>query len=186
LEPEDDSCPDFLRKPLAECYRGSCRRDLLDHLIALHERHLNGCSASTFPTTKKIARILDSGGKRRLAGFRARHPAASLLMHDQAVCIIATIGLHDPSPRSENQTLFAILYICAASARGPFSQDSGLFPAHWPSAFHARNTNRMASSIRIRFWRGTGELQQNTGGAGSCYVTDFKVARSFGEPQVYG
>ena len=41
---EHESCPDLLRKSLAECvaerWVESCRRDLLDHIIALNERHL--------------------------------------------------------------------------------------------------------------------------------------------------
>ena len=41
---EHESCPDLLRKSLAECvaerWVESCRRDLLGHIIAMNERHL--------------------------------------------------------------------------------------------------------------------------------------------------
>jgi hypothetical protein len=46
----------------------SCRRDLLDHVIALNEHHLKRCFLNTSVTTTKIARIWDSGKKRQAAG----------------------------------------------------------------------------------------------------------------------
>ena len=42
--PENTSSPDCVRKPwqngVAERWVGSCRRDLLDYIIAINERHL--------------------------------------------------------------------------------------------------------------------------------------------------
>jgi hypothetical protein len=140
---------------------------------------------STSPTTMRTGHILGSGRKRRLAGFGARHPAASLLIHDSAVCIIATIGLHDPEPQvGKNQTLDAILYICAACARVPSARtraraSKGLpgAPGHLPSTL----VTRIAWLLRS----GSGFGEQHRTGQRCCHYNR-SLARPDGTPGANG
>ena len=85
---------------IAERWVGSCRQDLLDHVIALNERHLKRFSVSTFPTTTKIARILDSGRKHQAAEFTPYLPVGYGHSRDWEGCTIVTIGLPDLIPTS--------------------------------------------------------------------------------------
>jgi hypothetical protein len=55
----------------------------------------NACSTSTFPTTTKIARILESGRKRRAADRTPYLPVVYHHSRDWAGCTIVMIGLLD-------------------------------------------------------------------------------------------
>jgi putative transposase len=54
---------------IAERWVGSCRRDLLDHIVALNERHLKRLLASMFVTIMRTERISDLRRRHLTAGF---------------------------------------------------------------------------------------------------------------------
>jgi putative transposase len=60
---------------VAERWVGSCRRDLLDHIIAVNERHLNKLLSDYVPITMMTERILGYARKRLVAEPDLQQPA---------------------------------------------------------------------------------------------------------------
>jgi len=97
---EHESCPDLLRKALAEWCGGalveSCRRDLLDHIIALNERHLKRLLADYVGYYHDDRTHLGLGKgtpDRRIRSV----PAGRILSYERlGGSIIVTIGRPDP------------------------------------------------------------------------------------------
>jgi transposase InsO family protein len=86
-----------LRSPwqngVAEGWIGSCRRDLLDHIIAFDERHLKRWLSEYFRYYHEDRTHL---GLRKGTPNNRPRSMASGRMRDWAGCIIVTIGLPDP------------------------------------------------------------------------------------------
>jgi hypothetical protein len=55
---------------VAEHWVGSCRRDLLEHVIILNERHLKRLMSRTYSTTMRTGHILDSRRTRQQVGLQ--------------------------------------------------------------------------------------------------------------------
>ena len=83
---------------VAERWVGSCRRELLDHVIALNERHLKRLLSEAFPTITKTARTLHWARKRRGAELAAFSRAGCFPILDWAGCI--TVMIRRPSPKT--------------------------------------------------------------------------------------
>src|ERR1039457_2435606 len=81
---------------VAERWVESCRRDRLDHIIGLNERHLKRLLSEYIRYTTTTARISGWGRERRTVEVVPEPLVASCLMTDSAGCIIVTIGLPDP------------------------------------------------------------------------------------------
>jgi hypothetical protein len=103
---------------IAERWVGSCRRELLDHIIAVDERYLKRCSLNTSATTMTTARILGSGRKRRTVEPLPERLVACYLMSDSAGCIIVTIGRPDPKRMVLKPQLELHPYIYAGRSPG--------------------------------------------------------------------
>ena len=68
LKPKRTSIASPWQNGIAERWVGSCRRELLDHVIPLNERHLLGWSGNTLPTLSKPAFTTRSTKTPRSAG----------------------------------------------------------------------------------------------------------------------
>jgi len=77
----------------AERWVGSCRRELLDNVIALNERHLKRLLSTIFPTITRIEPISDSARRRPPAELQIFLAAASLRSHDSEACTTVTTAL---------------------------------------------------------------------------------------------
>jgi len=112
--PEDEH---LLRKSwqngVAERWVESCRRDLLDHIIAVNERHLKRLLSDYVATTTRTARLSDSGRDRRTVELVPEPQAASCLRSDSAGCIIVTSGLPDPDQLFTRLNNIYTLHACA-------------------------------------------------------------------------
>jgi hypothetical protein len=71
-----------------------------DHIIAINERQLSGCSARMFPTITKTVPILDWGREHRAAELPPSPPVAYALILDSEGCTIVTFGRPDPDARA--------------------------------------------------------------------------------------
>jgi transposase InsO family protein len=93
IEPKRTSFRSPWQNGVAERFVGNCRRDLLDHVIVLNERHLKRLMTSTFATTMTIGRTSVLRSK-RLPDERPqgapRRVAASCRSRDSAASITAT------------------------------------------------------------------------------------------------
>ena len=143
---------------VAERWVQSCRRDLLDHVIALNEAHLRRLVSIMSVTTTTTERILDSRRERLAAGFALHLWVASFPMNDSEGCIIVTSGLPDPIWLSRPS-----LYIHARRAHARVAvienvrvpQDSR---SHLDCLFRLSRQRLAAFSVPMRFWRGTGSI----------------------------
>jgi len=103
---------DFLPKSLAEWNRGwvgSCRRELLDHVIAFNERHLKRllCEYISYHHEERTHLGL---GKGTPGGRTTPYlPVAYGHSRDWAGCTIATIGLPDLISKSRCEKLDRII-----------------------------------------------------------------------------
>ena len=82
---------------VAERWVESCRHDLLDHIIAVNERHLKRLLSEYVRYYHEDRTNLGLWKETRRTGFLPRASAASFLRHGSAVCITATTEL--PSVR---------------------------------------------------------------------------------------
>jgi putative transposase len=89
---------------VAERWVGSCRRDLLDHIIAVDERHLKRRLTEYIRYSTRTARISDSGRARHTRELAPKPQATSSLVCDWEACITGTIGLPNPNQRSAAKT----------------------------------------------------------------------------------
>jgi hypothetical protein len=78
---------------VAERWVESCRRDRLDHIIGLNERHLKRLLSEYIRYYPKTARISSWGRERRTVEVVPEPLVASCLMTDSAGCTTATIAL---------------------------------------------------------------------------------------------
>jgi transposase InsO family protein len=89
-----------LRSPwqngVAERWVQSCRRDMLDHVIALNEAHLRRLLSDYVRYYHEDRTHL--GLRKETPAGRIRSPVASLLVSDSAVCITAPTALRKQSP----------------------------------------------------------------------------------------
>ena len=92
---------------------GSCRRNLLDQIIALNERHLSDCSPSMFVTIMRTVRIPDLRRGHLTAEFDPKLRVRPLPRSDSEGCTIVTIVRHSPDQLSNGP-----LYMCAPRAGG--------------------------------------------------------------------
>ena len=94
-----------LRSPwqngVAERWVESCPRDLLDHIVALDERHLKRFLSEYGRYYYGAARISDSGKAHPTAEFVSTRRVVCFLTGDSAGCTIVTIG------RPDSDCLFA-------------------------------------------------------------------------------
>lgn len=88
---------------VAERWFGSCRRELLDHVIAINESHLRRCSLRTSPTTIRIALIAGWRSRRQKNGRAALDEEQSLPGRVSEVFITDTNARRD-LPRSRSST----------------------------------------------------------------------------------
>src|ERR1035437_735694 len=78
---------------VAERWVESCRRDRLDHIIGLNERHLKRLLSEYIRYSTKTPRISGWGRERRTVEVVPEPLVASCLMTDSAGCTTATIAL---------------------------------------------------------------------------------------------
>ena len=95
---------------VAERWVGSCRRDLLVHVIILNERHLKRLLSCYLLTTTRTGLISDSRGTRQRDGlwqFALRLKTRFNSFRDSVACtIVMRWQLRLKSDFSEDQTLF--------------------------------------------------------------------------------
>ena len=82
---------------VAERWVESCRRDLLDHVIAVNERHLKRLLSEYVSYYHEDRTHLGLEKGTPAGEFGPLSPVASCLTSDSADCIIVTIGLPDPA-----------------------------------------------------------------------------------------
>ena len=94
---DKDRRSNLIRKSLAERSRrtwvGSCRRDLLDHVIAVNERHLKRLLAEYIDYYHDDRTHLGLGKGTPAGELGPSPPTPLFLTNDWADCIIVTIAL---------------------------------------------------------------------------------------------
>jgi transposase InsO family protein len=101
IDPVQTSFESPWQNGIAERWVGSSRRDLLDHIIAVDERHLKRLLPNTSATTTRTGRISDSRREHRTVEVAPQLLVASSLMSAWEGCIIVTIALLEQEPSSE-------------------------------------------------------------------------------------
>ena len=140
---------------VAERWVESCRRDRLDHIIGLNERHLKRLLSEYIRYSTKTARISGWGRERRTVEVVPEPLVASCLMTDLAGCTTATIAL--PS-RDKFSSIPKYTYTALAHTSPP------------------KRTFAVLKAILDR-------VQASCSGRGEKESRHFRRGRAFGKPQ---
>jgi len=108
---------------VAERWVGSCRRDLLDHIIAVDERHLKRLLSEYIRYYREDRTHLGLGKGNAKRRTRSIASVASFLICDWEGCTTGMIGLPNPDQRSVAKTSgFPHPYIYTYTARAFFRE----------------------------------------------------------------